>query len=158
MKQENKKPSPRESWWDIGFEGNGGVKSKKQDSVIVRENVMVLYLLLQTLVVSCFLHHHCMPSNPIFHQLSHRELFLFTCLIIYILIDVVNYKSFATAPVFSGLVIEISKLFKILPRVAFSTAQCNKTIAKIYNRVFDHSRHFSMQETLKLLVKFPFFK
>ena len=27
--QVNKKPSVRESWWDIGFEGNGGVKSKE---------------------------------------------------------------------------------------------------------------------------------
>ena len=37
--QVNKKPSLLESWWDIGFEGNGGVK--KEGSVIVRENVIV---------------------------------------------------------------------------------------------------------------------
>ena len=29
MKQGNKKPSLLESWWKIGFEGNGGVKSKE---------------------------------------------------------------------------------------------------------------------------------
>ena len=28
-RQVNKKPSQRESWWDIGFEGNGGAKSKE---------------------------------------------------------------------------------------------------------------------------------
>ena len=27
--QVNKKPSLRECWWDIRFEGNGGVKSKE---------------------------------------------------------------------------------------------------------------------------------
>ena len=49
----------------------------------------------------CFLHFTPpLPSNSISHQFSHRERFLFTCLIIYILIDVVDYKSFATAPVF----------------------------------------------------------
>ena len=29
IQQVNKKPSLSESWWDIGFEGNGSVKSKE---------------------------------------------------------------------------------------------------------------------------------
>ena len=65
---------------------------------------------------------------------------------------ITDCKSFTTAPVVSGLVIDNSKLVKILPcndtsSLAFSTAQYNNTITKIYNRlhVFDHSRHSSSQ-------------
>ena len=32
------------SWWDIGFEGNGGVKSKETRVCNSKGNVIVLYL------------------------------------------------------------------------------------------------------------------
>ena len=83
MKQVNKKPSLRESWWDIEFEGNGGVKSKETrfcNKVIVlylahehsicykraKYRTMTFSLCYRTLF-SCFLHHHCLqilyPTN-----------------------------------------------------------------------------------------------
>ena len=45
MKQVNKKPSLCKGWWDIGFEGNGGVKSKETRVCNSKGKVViVLYL------------------------------------------------------------------------------------------------------------------
>ena len=79
IQQVNKKPSLRESWWDIGFEGNGGVKSKetrvcnsmgKCHSPTFSPFVAILRVLnikdydifpyYYRPLFPCFLHHHCL--------------------------------------------------------------------------------------------------
>ena len=78
------------------------LKARNQGSVIVRENVIVLYLAHEhsicykrakyrtmtfslTITDPCFLAFYttiAFKLNPISHQLSHREGFLFTCILL----------------------------------------------------------------------------
>ena len=77
------------------------------------------------------------------------RMFLVTCFIDFFLpsnytsytdrIDVVDCKSFATAPVVFWMLSTIpnsSKFCLVMTRVAPSTAQYNNAITKIYNRLF----------------------
>ena len=61
-----------ESWWDIGFEGNGGVKSKQPRVCNSKGKChSPIYYIFPYYYRPFFT--PLLPSNPICHQLSHRE-------------------------------------------------------------------------------------